>query len=74
MKQACVFPLDENVKFFKEMMNSQLQNYKFNNNVSLKGSVEDIKVNDIKILKDKIKIYVSSKGKLNVDVEGLDKF
>jgi hypothetical protein len=56
------------------MMNSQLQNYKFNNNVSLKGSVEDIKVNDIKILKDKIKIYVSSKGKLNVDVEGLDKF
>ena len=74
MKQACVFPLDENVKFFKEMMNSQIQNYKLNNNVSLKGSVEDIKVVDIKILKDKIKIYVSSKGRLNVDVEGLDKF
>lgn len=74
MKQACVFPLDENVKSFKDMMNAQIQNYKFNNNVSLKGSVEDIKVNDIKVLKDKIKIYVSSKGKLNVDVEGLDKF
>lgn len=74
MKEACVFPLDENVKFFKEMMNSQIQNYKFNNNVSLKGFVNDIKVTDIKILRDKIKIYVSSTGNLNVDVEGLDKF
>jgi hypothetical protein len=74
MKEACVFPLDDNVKFFKEMMNSQIQNYKFNNNVSLKGFVNDIKVNDMKVLKDKIKIYVSSSGNLNVDVEGLDKF
>ena len=74
MKEACVFPLDENIKYFKEMMNSQIQNYKFNNNVSLKGFVNDIKVNDIKVLKDKIKIYVSSTGNLNIDVEGLDKF
>ena len=74
MTQACVFPLDDNVKFFKEMINSQIQNYKFNNNVSLQGSVQDIKVTDIKVLKDKIKIYVNSKGKLNVAVEGLDKF
>ena len=74
MKQACVFPLDDNVKFFKDMMNSQLKEYKFSNNVSLKGAVDDIKVNDIKVLKDKIKIYVSSKGRMNVDVQGLDKF
>ena len=74
MKEACVFPLDENVKFFKEMMNNQIQNYKINNNVSLKGYVDDIRVNDIKVLKDKLKIYISSKGNLNVEVEGLDKF
>ncbi len=74
MKEACVFPLDENVKYFKEMMNSQIQNYQFNSNVSLKGFVNDIKVNDIKVLRDKFKIYVSSTGNLNIDVEGLDKF
>jgi hypothetical protein len=74
MQEACVFPLDENVKSFQNMMNEQLKNYRFNNNVSIKGYVENIKVDDIKILKDKIKIYISSKGKLNLDVEGLDKF
>lgn len=74
MKEACVFPLDENVKYFKEMMNSQIQNYIINNNVALKGHVEDIKVSDIKVLRDKFKIYVSSKGNLNVEVQGLDKF
>ena len=74
MKESCVFPLDENTKFFKEMLNSQIQEYKFNNNIALKGHVDDIRVNDIKVLKDKLKIYVSSKGNLNVDVQGLDKF
>ncbi len=74
MKEACVFPLDENVKFFKGLMNSQIQNYIINNNVSLKGYVDDIRVNDIQVLKDKLKIYISSKGNLNVEVQGLDKF
>jgi hypothetical protein len=74
IKESCVFQLDENVRFFKTMMNDQLRNYKFNNNVSLKGSVEDIKVDNIMIVPDKIKIYVSSIGKLNVDVNGLDSF
>ena len=74
MKQACVFPLDENVKFFKTMMNDQLQNYKFNNNVTLKGSVDDIKVDKISVLEGNIKIFVSSTGKLTLDVEGLDNF
>ena len=74
MKEACVFPLDENIKSFKTMMNDQLRNYRLNANVSIKGNVDDIQVTDIQVLKDKIKIYVSSKGKMNLDVEGLDKF
>jgi hypothetical protein len=74
MKEACIFPLDDNVKFFKTMMNDQLQNYKFNNNVTLKGAVEDIKVDKIALVEGNIKIFVSSKGKLTLDVDGLDNF
>ena len=74
MKEACVFPLDENVKFFKTMMNDQLRNYKFNNNVTMNGSVQDIKVDKIEVLQGNIKIYVSSKGQLTMDVNGLDTF
>ncbi len=74
MKEACVFPLDANVLAFKTMMNDQLKNYRMNPNVSIKGAVEDLKVTDIQLQKDKIKIWVTSKGKLNLDVEGLDKF
>ena len=55
-------------------MNDQLQNYKFNNNVTLKGSVDDIKVDKISVLEGNIKIFVSSTGKLTLDVEGLDNF
>ncbi len=74
MKEACVFPLDENVKFFKTMMNSQLQNYKFNNNVVMRGAVDDIKVEKIQVAQGNIKIFVTSKGTLNLDVNGLDGF
>ena len=74
MKESCVFPLDENTKYFKELMNSQIHDYKFNNNIALKGFVDDIRVNDIKVLRDKLKIYITSKGNLNVEVQGLDKF
>jgi hypothetical protein len=74
IKESCVFPLDENVKGFQQMVNDQIREYKVNNNVAIKGWVEQIKVDDIRVLKDKFKIYVSSKGKMNVDVSGLDKF
>lgn len=74
MQEACVFPLDDNVKFFKTMMNDQLRNYKFNNNVVLRGAVNDLKVQDIQILQGNIKVYVSSSGTLNLDVSGLDSY
>ena len=51
-----------------------LRDYRMNANVSIKGAVENIQVTDIQLLQDKIKIWVTSKGKLNLDVEGLDKF
>ena len=74
MREACVFPLDENVKSFKTMMNDKIRNYVLNSNVSIKGVVDDIQVQDIKILKDNIRIFVKSNGKLTLDVQGLDKF
>ena len=74
MKEACVFPLDENVKFFKTTMNDMLREYKFTNNVILRGMVSNINVQRIQIQQGNIKIYVSSNGTLNLDVNGLDSF
>jgi hypothetical protein len=74
MKEACIFPIDENVTYFKTMMNDMLKGYKFNNNVTINGFVDDIKVDKIALIQGNIKIYVSSKGKLDMDVKGLDSF
>lgn len=74
MKEACVFPLDENVQYFKTTMNDMLREYKFTNNVILRGMVSNINVQRIQILQGNIKIYVSSNGTLNLDVNGLDSF
>ena len=40
----------------------------------MNGAVEDIKVDKIALIEGNIKIYVSSKGKLTMDVNGLDAF
>ena len=74
MKEACVFPLDENVQYFKTTMNDMLRGYKFTNNVILRGAVNNINVQRIQIQQGNIKIYVSSNGTLNLDVNGLDSF
>lgn len=74
MKEACVFPVDDNVKYFKTMMNDMLKDYKFNNNVSFKGAVNNIKVERIQIQEEHIKVFIAADGYLNVDVNGLDNF
>ena len=74
MKEACVFPLDENVQYFKTTMNDMLREYKFTNNVILRGAINNINVQRIQIQQGNIKIYVSSNGTLNLDVNGLDSF
>lgn len=74
IKEACVFPLDENVNYFKTTMNDMLREYKFTNNVILRGAISNINVQRIHIQKGNIRIYVSSNGTLNLDVNGLDSF
>jgi hypothetical protein len=74
MKEACVFNLDDNLTGFKTLMNDQLRDYKMNQNVKIQGYVDQLRVEDVKLSEDKIKIFVSSTGKINVNIEGLDKF
>ena len=74
MQEACVFKLDDNIAFFKTMTNDMLRNYQYNNNVSLQGAVDDIVVDNITVEKDNIRVFVSSKGKLNLNISGLDGF
>ena len=74
MQEACVFKLDDNVNYFKTTMNDWLKNYKLTPNVAVKGMVNDIKVNNIVLERDKIRVFIQSQGHLSVDVEGLDGF
>ena len=74
MQEACVFKLDDNITYFKTMTNDLLRNYQYNNNVSLQGAVDDIVVDNIVVEKDNIRVFVSSKGKLNLNISGLDGF
>ena len=57
MQEACVFKLDDNIAYFKTMTNDMLRDYKYNNNVSLQGAVDDIVVDNI-MLKKIISAYL----------------
>ncbi len=74
MKESAVFPLTNNLEGMKNTLNTMLSNYRFNNNVSMHGSVQDLKVENMKLTANGIRIYLSSHGKLNMEIEGLDKF
>ncbi len=74
IKESCVFKVDNNIATLKNTMNDQMRNYKFNNNVSINGSVNDIFINDIQLQQNEIKVFISSVGKLNVELSNLNSY
>ena len=72
LKESMVFPVDEKVQNMKTIMNDMLKGYKFNGNVTMTGNIQDLKVTNITMDPQKIRVYVNALGKLNMDVSGLD--
>lgn len=74
VRESCIFPLNENIASFKNEMNTMLANYQLNPNVSVQGQVDNIQVQNVVVQSSGIKVMVGTKGKLALDVRGLDKF
>ena len=74
IKEACVFKVDNNITTLKNTLNDQMRNYRFNNNVSINGFVNDIFINDIQLQQNEIKVFISSVGKLNVELSNLSNY
>jgi Domain of unknown function (DUF4403) len=71
MAQAMTFPLDENLAELKKSVQETLNRYEITPGVILTGQLADIQVQDIRLTPQGIRIYLYSKGKVNVTVEGL---
>ncbi len=74
IQESCVFKVDNNIATLKNTINDQMRNYRFNNNVSINGAVNDIFINDIQLQQNEIKVFISSIGKLNVELSNLNSY
>ncbi len=71
MRDAMVFPLDENVAELKKSLQETLDYYPIQPGVILTGTVDSITVDKTKVTASGIRVDLFSKGKLSVDVKGL---
>lgn len=71
MEAAMSFPLDENINAIKKSAQASLDNYVIQPGVILKGTVDSVSVEDVHVTPKSIRVNLFSKGKVNVDVNGL---
>ncbi len=74
IKESCVFKVDNNITTLKNTLNDQMRNYRFSNNVSINGFVTDIFINNIQLQQNEIKVFISSVGKINVELSNLSNY
>ncbi|MBU6342528.1 MAG: DUF4403 family protein [Bacteroidetes bacterium] len=70
IKDAMVFPLDENVKALRSEIANTLKSYPIQPGVTLSGGVDTLFVENTRITPNSIRVNLFSKGKLQVDVRG----
>lgn len=71
IQSSMKFPLDENLSSIKNEIQKQLNGYQITNGVLLKGTVNNLNLNDIHLSPDKIKVYFNSTGLLNIFLTNL---
>jgi hypothetical protein len=71
MAAAMAFPLDENLTALKQSVQETLNRYEIQPGVILTGQLADIKVQDMRLTPEGIRVYLMSTGKVQVDVKGL---
>lgn len=74
IKESSVFALTEHLNGMKQNLNGMLRHYSLNNNVYIEGQIDDLLVQNMILTSSGIRIFIASKGKLAVNLEGLDKF
>lgn len=74
IKESAVFALTDHLNGTKKSLNDMLRHYSLNNNVYIEGQIDDLQVQNMMLTPSGIRIQVGSKGRLAVNLEGLDKF
>ncbi len=71
MANAMVFPMAENIAAIKTSAQSALDYYEVQPGVILKGSIDSVSVQEVRVTPNSLRANLYSKGKVNVDVRGL---
>jgi len=62
------FPLNSNIRDAKKMIQHSLANYDMGMGTTLKGNLDDIKVDGVLLTRESIKASIVFKGKLNIQI------
>ncbi len=68
---AMVFPMAENVDAIRTSAQSALDYYEVQPGVILKGNIDSVSVQDVRVTPNSLRVDLFSKGKVHVDVRGL---
>ena len=71
MKNAMTFPLDEDIRTLRASVQQSLTNYQIQPGITLYGTVDSLSVENTRVTPTGIRVNLYSKGKVNVDVQGL---
>lgn len=71
MAAAMAFPMDENIKSMKSAIQETLNYYEIQPGVVLRGTLDSVSVENVRLTPTSIRVNLFSKGKVNVDVKGL---
>lgn len=66
------FLLDYNLKELKNQLQTQLKDYKISNSIFLNGQLNELTIQDAFLAPESIRVEVALKGRLNVQVNGLN--
>jgi hypothetical protein len=71
MAAAMSFPLDENISELKTTVQQTLNNYEIQPGVNLRGNLDSVSVENVRLTPNSIRVNLFSRGKVNVEVKGL---
>jgi hypothetical protein len=71
MKPYLTFPLEDNLKDAKAMVEKELDGYKPMKGIVLNGKLSDLTIEDVQVTPDGIRVVVLTKGKIKMTIDGL---
>jgi hypothetical protein len=71
LEKNLTFPLDENIKTLRTTIGQTLENFEIKPGIILTGNLDDVRFDRTFLTKNSIRVDMSARGKLNLDVRGL---